>query len=220
MPAAVPAHRTYAFALFYAETQICECRLTPMGGAFLRRWAPPQSVRHASDLPPLISNAGSLATFVAMRRGSSAESRPAAFRRRRRSRRRRRASISAPSSAPAEPMATSSLMRSPTLTARSLEGSRRQVSHRGGRITVGFAGVVNGISPEHAAFLNDGGLGIVAGDGQLPNPGPEETIEAYYSYALTASTRISADYQLVVNPAYATERGLVNIFAWRFLSQF
>ena len=135
MPAAVPAHRTYAFALFYAETQICECRLTPMGGAFLRRWAPPQSVRHASDLPPLISNAGSLATFVAMRRGSSAESRPAAFRRRRRSRRRRRASISAPSSAPAGPMATSSLMRSPTLTARSLEGSRCQVSHRGGRMT-------------------------------------------------------------------------------------
>ena len=34
--------------------------------------------------------------------------------------------------------------------------------------TVGFAGVVNGISPEHAAFLNDGGLGIVVGDGQLP----------------------------------------------------
>ena len=86
--------------------------------------------------------------------------------------------------------------------------------------TVGFAGVVNGISPEHAAFLNDGGLGIVVGDGQLPNPGLEEIVEAYYSYALTASTRISADYQLVVNPAYATERGPVNIFAGRFHSQF
>ena len=42
----------------------------------------------SSDLPPLISNAGSLATFVAMRHCSSAESRPAAFRRRRPSRRR------------------------------------------------------------------------------------------------------------------------------------
>ena len=73
--------------------------------------------------------------------------------------------------------------------------------------TVGFAGVVNGISPEHAAFLNDGGLGIVVGDGQLPNPGLEEIVEAYYSYALTASTRVSADYQLVVNPAYATNAG-------------
>ena len=86
--------------------------------------------------------------------------------------------------------------------------------------TVGFAGVVNGISPEHAAFLNDGGLGIVVGDGQLPNPGLEEIVEAYYSYALTASTRVSADYQLVVNPAYATERGPVNVFAGRFHSQF
>ncbi len=86
--------------------------------------------------------------------------------------------------------------------------------------TVGLASVVNGISPAHAAFLNDGGLGIVIGDGQLPNPGLEEIVEAYYSYALTASTRLSADYQLVVNPAYATERGPVNVFAGRFHAQF
>jgi high affinity Mn2+ porin len=86
--------------------------------------------------------------------------------------------------------------------------------------TVGFAGVVNGISAAHAAFLNDGGLGIVIGDGQLPNPGLEEIVEAYYSYALTASTRLSVDYQLVVNPAYATERGPVNVFASRFHAQF
>jgi high affinity Mn2+ porin len=86
--------------------------------------------------------------------------------------------------------------------------------------TVGLAGVVNGISAQHAAFLNDGGLGIVVGDGQLPNPGLETIIEAYYSYALSKSTRVSADYQLVVNPAYATERGPVNVFAGRFHSQF
>jgi len=86
--------------------------------------------------------------------------------------------------------------------------------------TVGLAGVVNGISAQHAAFLNDGGLGIVVGDGQLPNPGLETIIEAYYSYALTKSTRVSADYQLVVNPAYATERGPVNVFAGRFHTAF
>jgi high affinity Mn2+ porin len=85
--------------------------------------------------------------------------------------------------------------------------------------TVGLAGAVNGISAPHAAFLNDGGLGIVVGDG-LPNPGLETIIEAYYSYALTKSTRVSADYQLVINPAYATERGPVNVFAGRFHSQF
>jgi high affinity Mn2+ porin len=82
--------------------------------------------------------------------------------------------------------------------------------------TIGIAGVINGISSVHEAFLNAGGLGILVGDGQLPHPGFEQIIEAYYSYALTASTRISADYQLIVNPAYNTDRGLVNVFSGRF----
>ena len=86
--------------------------------------------------------------------------------------------------------------------------------------TVGLAGVVNGISAEHEAFLNDGGLGILVGDGQLPHPGLEQIIETYYSYALNASMRVSADYQLIVNPAYNTDRGPVNVFAGRFHTQF
>ena len=86
--------------------------------------------------------------------------------------------------------------------------------------TVGLAGVINGISGVHEAFLNDGGLGILIGDGQLPNPGLEQIIEAYYSYALTSSTRLSFDYQLIVNPAYATERGPVNVFSGRIHSAF
>jgi high affinity Mn2+ porin len=86
--------------------------------------------------------------------------------------------------------------------------------------TVGFAGVVNDISGVHEAFLNAGGLGILIGDGQLPHPGLEQIIETYYSYALTHSTRISVDYQLIVNPAYNTDRGPVNVFAGRFHTQF
>ena len=39
--------------------------------------------------------------------------------------------------------------------------------------TLGFGFVVNGISKIHQAFFNDGGLGIVIGDGQLPHYGPE-----------------------------------------------
>ena len=54
--------------------------------------------------------------------------------------------------------------------------------------TIGLAGVVNGISGVHEAFLNAGGLGILIGDGQLPNPGLEQIVEMYYSYALSAST--------------------------------
>jgi high affinity Mn2+ porin len=86
--------------------------------------------------------------------------------------------------------------------------------------TIGIAGVVNGISSAHIAYLNAGGIGIVIGDGALPNPGLEQIIETYYSYALTTSTRVSVDYQLIVNPAYNTDRGPVNVFAGRFHTQF
>jgi high affinity Mn2+ porin len=86
--------------------------------------------------------------------------------------------------------------------------------------TIGIAGVVNGISSVHEAFLNAGGLGILVGDGQLPNPGLEQIIEAYYSYALSSSTRLTFDYQFITNPAYNTDRGPVNVFAGRFHTAF
>jgi len=86
--------------------------------------------------------------------------------------------------------------------------------------TIGIAGVVNGISAEHVAFLNAGGLGILVGDGMLLHPGPEQIIETYYSYALSSSTKVTFDYQLIVNPAYNTDRGPVNVFAGRFHTAF
>jgi high affinity Mn2+ porin len=86
--------------------------------------------------------------------------------------------------------------------------------------TIGIAGVVNGIAPVHQAFFNAGGLGILIGDGQLPNLGLEEIIEAYYGYALAASMWVSVDYQLIVNPAYNTDRGPANVFAGRFHTAF
>jgi high affinity Mn2+ porin len=86
--------------------------------------------------------------------------------------------------------------------------------------TIGIAGVLNHIAPVHQAFFNAGGLGILIGDGQLPHPGYEEIVEAYYSYALTASMRVSLDYQFVANPGYNTDRGPVNVFAGRLHWQF
>ncbi len=86
--------------------------------------------------------------------------------------------------------------------------------------TIGIAGVVNGISGVHQAFLNAGGLGILVGDGQLPNPGLEQIVEMYYSYALSSSTKVTFDYQLIVNPGYNTDRGPVNVFAGRFHTAF
>jgi high affinity Mn2+ porin len=82
--------------------------------------------------------------------------------------------------------------------------------------TIGIAAAVNGISAVHQAFLNAGGLGILVGDGQLPHPGPEQIIEAYYSYALSSSTRLSFDYQFIADPGYNADRGPVNVFSGRF----
>ena len=86
--------------------------------------------------------------------------------------------------------------------------------------TIGIGGIVNGIDGVHRAYFNTGGLGILIGDGQLPHPSVEGIVEAYYSYALTASTRVSVDYQFIGNPGYNTDRGPANVFAGRIHTQF
>ncbi len=86
--------------------------------------------------------------------------------------------------------------------------------------TVEIAAVINGVSGVHVAFFNAGGLGIVIGDGMLPRPRPEQIIETYYSYGLSASTKLTFDYQFIANPGYNTDRGPVNVFAGRFHWQF
>jgi high affinity Mn2+ porin len=86
--------------------------------------------------------------------------------------------------------------------------------------TIGIAGIVNNIAPVHQAFFNAGGLGILIGDGQLPNPGLEEIFETYYSYGFTEATKVTLDYQFINNPAYNTQRGPVNAFAIRLHTQF
>ena len=88
------------------------------------------------------------------------------------------------------------------------------------RDTIGVIGIVNGMSPENVVFLNAGCLGILIGDGQLTNYALEKILEAYYSYALTGSTRFTLDYQFVSNPGYNADRGPVNIFAARYHWQF
>jgi high affinity Mn2+ porin len=83
----------------------------------------------------------------------------------------------------------------------------------------GIAGVVNGISDVHQAFLNAGGLGILVGDGQLPHPGNEGILETYYNFSWFASN-ITLDYQLVINPAYNRDRGPTSVFGVRAHTQF
>jgi len=85
--------------------------------------------------------------------------------------------------------------------------------------TVGIAGLVNGISAAHKAYLNAGGLGILVGDGQLPNPGPEKIAEIYYSFPI-ANWRATLDYQFIANPAYSRDRGPVSVIGTRLRAQF
>ena len=86
--------------------------------------------------------------------------------------------------------------------------------------TIGLAGVINGISGKHEAFLNAGGLGILVGDGKLPNPGTERIVEVYYSLPVTKSSRLTFDYQLIDNPAYNQDRGPVSVIGTRLRAQF
>ena len=85
--------------------------------------------------------------------------------------------------------------------------------------TFGFAGIVNQISGVHQQFLNDGGLGLLVGDGTLPHPGPEQIIETYYAFPLLAST-VTFDYQFIVNPAYNRDRGPVSVIGARVHAEF
>ena len=85
---------------------------------------------------------------------------------------------------------------------------------------VGLAGVINGISPAHEAFLDAGGTGILVGDGRLPHPGPEQIVEGYYDLAVVRAVRLGLDGQLVNHPAYNRDRGPVAIGAVRLHAQF
>lgn len=85
--------------------------------------------------------------------------------------------------------------------------------------TVGVAGAVNMLTPEHVAYLAAGGLGILVGDGQL-NYAPEQILEAYYALQLAKGLVATADYQLLVNPAYNADRGPAHVFSGRFRASF
>jgi high affinity Mn2+ porin len=86
--------------------------------------------------------------------------------------------------------------------------------------TVGAAYIVDGISHAAQRYFAAGGLGILIGDGQLPHYGLENGLETYYSAQLASWFWATADYQLIVNPAYNRDRGPVNILGLRLHAEF
>ncbi|MFI5000853.1 MAG: carbohydrate porin, partial [Reyranellales bacterium] len=84
---------------------------------------------------------------------------------------------------------------------------------------VGVAGALNMLTSEHLSYLAAGGLGILVGDGQL-NYAPETVVETYYALRLVKGLVATADYQLLVNPAYNADRGPVHVFSGRLRANF
>ena len=84
---------------------------------------------------------------------------------------------------------------------------------------IGIGGAVNAISRDFRDFLAVGGLGVLVGDGAL-NYRRERVLETYYSLALSKAFTLTADYQLIVNPAYNADRGPISIFSGRLHGEF
>lgn len=97
----------------------------------------------------------------------------------------------------------------------SLQGS----SWRRADDVLGLAAIRNGISAARERYLNAGGLGILIGDGKLPNAGSEQIIESYYSAAVWKFVHLSLDYQWIGHPAYNRDRGPVSVVAIRLHAQ-
>jgi high affinity Mn2+ porin len=85
--------------------------------------------------------------------------------------------------------------------------------------TVGIGGAINGLSAAHRDFLAAGGVGLLIGDGRL-NYSNERILEAYYAYSVVKGVTLTADYQLITNPAYNADRGPVSIFSGRVHAEF
>jgi len=85
--------------------------------------------------------------------------------------------------------------------------------------TIGIGGAINALFAANRDFLAAGGLGLLIGDGQL-NYRPERVLETYYAYSLNKNVTLTADYQLITNPAYNADRGPVSIFSGRLHGEF
>lgn len=86
--------------------------------------------------------------------------------------------------------------------------------------TIGVIGIINGIDKVHEEWFNDGGVGILIGDGILPKYALEKIVETYYSYAITPTVKLSVDYQFTADPGYNAQRGPVSIFGIRLHAEF
>ena len=75
------------------------------------------------------------------------------------------------------------------------------------------------ISQAHADYLRLGGIDAFIGDGFI-SAAPETAFDVFYDLNLRKFLWISGDYQRVLNPAFNSDRGPVNIFGTRIHVEF
>ncbi len=79
---------------------------------------------------------------------------------------------------------------------------------------VGIAFIDNGITGDHARYLQLGGLGFILGDGGLTY-GQERIVESYYNAQLFRGIYSAFDIQHIDNPGYNQARGPAWVFSIR-----
>jgi carbohydrate-selective porin OprB len=79
---------------------------------------------------------------------------------------------------------------------------------------VGLGGAIEGLSSDHRAYLEAGGLGFVLGDGRL-NYGAESVVEIYYRMQLGRYLQVTPDYQAFENPGFNRDRGPAHVLSLR-----
>jgi high affinity Mn2+ porin len=84
---------------------------------------------------------------------------------------------------------------------------------------LGIGIAIDGLSHEHADYLQMGGYGFVLGDGSL-RYGPEQIVEAYYIIAVINHLTISPDIQWIRNPGYNRDYGSTRFAGIRAHIQF
>jgi carbohydrate-selective porin OprB len=78
----------------------------------------------------------------------------------------------------------------------------------------GIGLAAGGLTGSHRHYLEEGGIGMLIGDGAL-SYGLEEVCEAYYRIQLGRYVQLSPDFQYIENPGYNRDRGPVKVYGLR-----
>jgi len=92
------------------------------------------------------------------------------------------------------------------------------------RDTVGVAALINGLSADRRAYLQAGGISNFVGDyfssTQTISYKPEQIAEFYVNALATKNILMGVNFQHIINPAYNSARGPVNIMSFRVHAEF